>query len=220
MPRKVLLDMDPGCDDAVALVLALASDELEVVGVTTVAGNTTVENATRNALRVLTLFDRTGVPVAAGCGRPLAHDLETAEDIHGTDGITGDLPKAANVPMETNASTFIREQVDEHGKDLTLVALGPLTNLAIALMVDSTIPDRVAEVAVMGGVVRATGNRTPMAGANFYTDPTATRRVVWDTNPHLVGLTVTHCAEVPPDVVEGESHVAQVLRTWLDYYPD
>lgn len=220
MSRKVLLDVDPGCDDAVALGLALASDELDVVGVTTVAGNTTVENATRNALSVLTLFDRTDVPVAAGCGRPLAHELETAEDIHGEGGISGDLPEPETDPVTADAPAFIREQAAHHGDDLTLVGLGPLTNVAVALMADPGLGDRVDEVAVMGGTVRATGNRTPMAEANFYSDPVAARRVIWDTDPKVAGLNVTHHAQVPPDVVEGDSAVADTVRTWVDYYPD
>jgi len=219
MSRKVLLDVDPGCDDAVALGLALASDELDVVGVTTVAGNTTVDNATRNALSVLTLFDRTDVPVAAGCGRPLAHELETAEDIHGDGGITGDLPAPAAEPVSTDAPAFIREQATEQD-DLTLVGLGPLTNVAVALMSDPDLPERLDEVAVMGGTIRATGNRTPMAEANFYSDPAAARRVVWDANPKIAGLNVTHRAQVPPGVVDGDSGTAATIRAWLDYYPD
>lgn len=219
MSRKVLLDVDPGCDDAVALGLALASDELDVVGVTTVAGNTSVDNATRNALSVLTLFDRTDVPVAAGCGRPLAHELETAEDIHGDGGITGDLPAPAAEPVSTDAPAFIREQATEHD-DLTLVGLGPLTNVAVALMSDPDLPERLDEVAVMGGTIRATGNRTPMAEANFYSDPAAARRVVWDANPKIAGLNVTHRAQVPPGVVDGDSATAATIRAWLDYYPD
>jgi len=220
MSRKVLLDVDPGCDDAVAMGLALASDELDVVGVTTVAGNTTVENATRNALAVLTLFDRTDVPVAAGCGRPLAHDLEMAEEIHGDGGISGNLPEPDTEPVPDDAPAFIREQAAEHGEDLTVVGLGPLTNVAVALMVDPELGDRVDEVVVMGGTVRATGNRTPMAEANFYSDPVAARRVLWDADPKVAGLNVTHHAEVPPTVVEGDSAVADTVRTWVDYYPD
>ena len=220
MSRKVLLDVDPGCDDAVAIGLALASDELDVVGLTTVAGNTTVENATENALAVLTLFDRTDVPVAAGCGRPLAHELETAEDIHGEGGITGDLPDPEAEPLGTDAPAFIREQAAEHGEALTIVGLGPLTNVAVALMAEPDLAERVDEVAVMGGTIRATGNRTPMAEANFYSDPAAARRVVWDAEPRIAGLNVTHHAEVPPGVVEGDSAAADTVRAWLDYYPE
>jgi purine nucleosidase len=220
MSRKVLLDVDPGCDDAVAIGLALTSDELEVVGLTTVAGNTTVENATENALAVLTLFDRTDVPVAAGCGRPLAHELETAEDIHGEGGITGDLPDPEADPVATDAPVFIREQAAEHGEELTIVGLGPLTNVAVALMPEPELPEQVDEVAVMGGTVRATGNRTPMAEANFFSDPAAARRVVWDAEPRVAGLNVTHRAQVPPEVVEGDSATAELVRDWLDYYPE
>ncbi|MFW5911280.1 MAG: nucleoside hydrolase [Halolamina sp.] len=220
MSRKVLLDVDPGCDDAVALGLALASDELDVVGLTTVAGNTTVENATRNARSVLSLFGREDVPVAPGCGQPLAHELDTAEEIHGDGGILGDLPEPGADPLPTDAPTYIREQAAKHGDDLTIVGLGPLTNLAVALLTDPELPDRVDEIAVMGGTVRATGNRTPMAEANFFSDPAAARRVVRDAEPTIAGLNVTHRVEVPPSVVDGDSATAETVRTWLDYYPD
>lgn len=220
MSQKVLLDVDPGCDDAVAMGVALASDELDVVGITTVAGNTSVENATRNALSVLTLFDRTDVPVASGCGRPIAHELETAEDIHGAGGISGELPNPDSEAVTADAPAFIRKQAAEHGDDLTLVGLGPVTNIAVALMADPDLADRVGDVALMGGAVRTTGNRTPLAEANFYSDPVAARRVLWDTEPTVAGLNVTHRAQVPPSVVDGDSAIAETVRIWLDYYPE
>jgi len=219
MSRKVLLDVDPGSDDAVALALALAREDLDVVGVTTVAGNSTVRNTTRNALGILELFDRTDVPVAAGCDRPLATDLETAEGIHGAGGIRGDLPEPTSEPIDAHAASFIREMAAAHGEELTVVALGPPTNVAVAMAVEPALSERVGEIAAMGGVVNATGNRTPMAEANFHADPAAARRVVRQATPRLVGLNVTYRAEVPPTLVGRKGRTGRALGEWLDYYP-
>jgi len=218
--RNVLLDVDPGCDDAVAMGLALASDELDVVGVTTVAGNTTVENATRNALAVLTLFNRTDVPVAAGCGRPLAHDLETAEEIHGDGGISGNLPEPDTEPVEASAPEFIVEQCREHGGDLTLVAVGPMTNVAVALAIEPSIPNLVDSLVLMGGAAMTAGNATPVAEANFHNDPEAASRVLQAGRPAMVGLDVTNSATVDPGYVDGLRELSPAGATvaeWFDY---
>lgn len=228
MTRPVLIDTDPGCDDAVALALALASGDLNVVGITTVPGNTTVSNATHNALSVLELFDRSDVPVAAGCESPLAHDLETAEEIHGSGGITGDLPDPEAGAVDGHAVDLLRDLAADHGDDLAVLGIGPLTNLATATALDPSLLDRIGDLVVMGGVIRGTGNRTPMAEANFYSDPAAARRVVRASTPRLLGLNVTHEATVPPSTVGlgdpdsdpgPDDQVGRALAAWLDYYP-
>ncbi|MFB9808753.1 nucleoside hydrolase [Haladaptatus pallidirubidus] len=195
MSTKLLLDVDPGNDDAIALFIALAADDVDVVGITTVAGNTTVDNATRNTLSLLELVDRTDVPVAKGAGRPLADELEMAEHVHGPDG----LPEAVREglsdpsiePIERHAVDFILEQAHEHGDDLTIAALGPQTNIALALAKEPSLSDMVGDIYQMGGALKTTGNVTPQASFNFYVDAAAAARVVQDARPKVVGLDVT-----------------------------
>ena len=220
MTRKVLFDTDPGCDDAVALAIALASDEIEVVGVSTVAGNTAVENTTHNALSVLELFDRADVPVARGCTGPLCRDLETAEEIHGPGGIRGDPPEPTGEPVSRHGVAFIRDRVREYGDDLTIVAIGPQTNLATALAIDEDLPATVDEIYLMGGAALCPGNVTPAAEFNFYVDPEAVSRVFRDATPRVVGLDVTAAATVPVATIEELAAAGEPQRTlaaWLGY---
>ena len=220
MTRKVLFDTDPGCDDAVALAIALASDEIEVVGVSTVAGNTAVENTTHNALSVLELFDRADVPVARGCTGPLCRDLEIAEEIHGPGGIRGDPPEPTGEPVSRHGVAFIRDRVREYGDDLTIVAIGPQTNLATALAIDEDLPATVDEIYLMGGAALCPGNVTPAAEFNFYVDPEAVSRVFRDATPRVVGLDVTAAATVPVATIEEFAAAGEPQRTlaaWLGY---
>ncbi len=218
--RKVLLDVDTGCDDAVALAMALAAPDLEVVGITTVAGNTTVENATHNTLAVLELLDRTDVPVARGATRPLVDELHTAESIHGPDGLRGELPDPSATPVDRHAVPFIADRVDEHGDDLTVVATGPPTNLAAALVQAPDLGASVDEVHVMGGAALAAGNATPAAEANFRNDPVAARRVVADADPFVAGLDACNRATVTQAFIEAFRDRPRPLpqvADWLDY---
>ncbi|RKD95791.1 nucleoside hydrolase [Halopiger aswanensis] len=223
--RPVLIDTDPGCDDAVALLLALENAALEVVGLTTVHGNASVAETTANARGILELIDRTGVPIAAGADRPLNVPLETAEEIHGEGGIRGELPEPspATQPADVHAAQFIVEQARAHDGDLALAAIGPLTNVALAHALEPDLPDLLDELIVMGGAAFAQGNVTPLAEANFHADPHAARRVVRDCEPTLVGLDVTTQATVPPDLLESLSEsrdgpLAQSIDEWLTYY--
>lgn len=217
---KVLIDADPGTDDAVAVAALLAAQNVDVVGVTTVAGNSTVENTTANALGVLELLDRTDVPVARGCDRPLAHRLSTTEWIHGPGGLRGDVPAPTDSPVDTHAVEFLREQTREHGTSLTIACFGPLTNLAAALAVDSDLASRVGGVVAMGGAVRAGGNATPAAEYNVYADPVAASRVVQDASPTLVPLDVTESATLTETTL-GEFRQADAplptVAQWCDY---
>lgn len=219
MTRKLLLDVDVGCDDAVMTAMALGAPDLEVVGVTTVAGNTTVENTTDNALAVLELLDRTDVPVARGADRPIVDELHTAESIHGPDGLRGDMPAPTAEPVDRHAARYLVEQVREH--EPTVVAVGPPTNLATALVLDPDLPEHADGVYVMGGAARVAGNRTPAAEANFRNDPVAARRVVADAEPYVVGLDATDGATVPRSLVEEYRASDPPLRqvgAWLDYH--
>src|SRR5262249_21355915 len=131
---KVLLDCDPGHDDAIALLLALASPELEVLGVTTVAGNQTLDKTTANAIRVLDFVGRTETPVAAGADRPLVREQYVAAYVHGATGMDGpDLPPPQRAPLGQHAVDFLAEQIREHDGNVTLVPTGPLTNVALLL---------------------------------------------------------------------------------------
>jgi inosine-uridine nucleoside N-ribohydrolase len=189
---SVILDCDPGHDDAIALLLALASPEIDLVGVTTVHGNQTVEKTTDNALRVLALVGREDVPVAAGADRPLVRDLHVAAHVHGESGLDGpDLPPRASEPVEQSAVDFLVEHVRS---DTVLVPLGPLTNVALAL--DRGI--RPARIVLMGGAI-AEGNMTPAAEFNIWADPEAAARVFGSgLDVTMIGLDVTHGALLTP----------------------
>jgi inosine-uridine nucleoside N-ribohydrolase len=222
MAQQVLFDTDPGCDDAVMLALALGHPDIDVVGLTTVCGNTTVENTTRNALSVLELGDAADVPVARGCGRPLVGALSTAEEIHGEGGIRGDLPTPTTDPVDAHAVEFMIDCAHRYGEDLAIAAVGPPTNLALALAQEPRLPELVGDIYVMGGNPLAPGNKTPAAEANFHNDPEAAARVLQDARVTLVGLGVTNEATVLPDRIEryrASNGILETVGDWLAY-PD
>jgi purine nucleosidase len=192
MPTKILLDCDPGHDDAIALMLALASPELELVGVTTVAGNQTLQKTTANAIRLLEFAGRE-VPVAAGAERPLVREPVVASAVHGETGLDGpDLPPPQSGPLDQHAVDFLADKIREHGGAVTLVPTGPLTNVALLLALH---PDaRPERIVLMGGAI-AEGNVTPAAEFNIWWDPEAAARV-FASGIHvtMVGLDVTHKA--------------------------
>jgi inosine-uridine nucleoside N-ribohydrolase len=193
----VILDVDTGVDDALALALAVRWSRLELVAVSTVAGNVDVDLATRNTLTVLDWFAATEVPVHRGASRPLARPLITATHFHGADGL-GDAnlpPSRREIGPDRGPAAMIRLARARPG-ELTLVCVGPLTNLAIALNVEPTLPELVAGVVIMGGAYRVPGNITPAAEFNVYVDPEAAAQV-FEAAPrfgHLtaIGLDVSH----------------------------
>jgi purine nucleosidase len=198
MSRRIIIDTDPGQDDAVALLLALASpEELEVVGITTVAGNVPLRLTTRNALMMCELAGRSDVPVHAGAARPMVRDLVTAEYVHGATGIDGaDLPEPTTAVRPGHAVDFIVETVlaAESGS-ITLCTLGPLTNIALALQREPGIAGRIGEIVAMGGGFFEGGNTTPAAEFNIYVDPHAAHVVFSSGIPiTLMPLDVTHQA--------------------------
>jgi len=195
LPTPLILDCDPGHDDALAIVLALARPELELLGVTTVAGNSTLGNTTRNALSVLTLLGRTDVPVAAGASRPLARPLETAPHVHGASGLEGAaLPAPAFAPAAESAVELMARLVRDSDRPMTLVATGPLTNVAKLMRGHPELYDRLARVCLMGGSL-GEGNITPAAEFNFWVDPEAAAIVLAGSRPTvMMGLDVTHQA--------------------------
>jgi len=221
--RRVLLDCDPGHDDALAILLAAASPALELVAITTVAGNQTLEKVTLNARRVCSVAGIEDVPIAAGCDAPLERELAVAASIHGTSGLDGPEWDAVTVPLDPRHAADV---IVEHGisGDLTVVATGPLTNVAEALRREPALAGRLAGVVAMGGAV-GLGNWTPSAEFNIWADPEAAHEVLGSGIPFtLVPLEVTHRATATPDVVDRirarETRVGRLSIELIEYFTD
>ena len=218
----VLVDCDPGQDDAIALLLALASPELELLGVTTVAGNQTLDKVTDNAIRVLELAGRGDLPVAAGADRPLARELVTAADAHGETGLDGpELPPARGHPVDRHAVDFLAERVLSAGRPVTLAALGPLTNVALLVAERADAARSLDRIVLMGGAI-AEGNMTASAEFNVWVDPEAAARVFESgLDVTMVGLDVTNRAVLTPehaDLLRPQSRVGTAVAAMLDFY--
>lgn len=197
--HRIILDCDPGQDDAVAILLALASpEEIEVLAITTVAGNVPLALTSRNAQRIVELAGRPEVPVHAGCSRPILRPLETAEYVHGPSGLDGAaLPEPSGPLAAGHAVDAIVDLVMAHPPGaVTLCALGPLTNVALAIVKEPAIAPRLKRIALMGGAI-GLGNVTAAAEFNIYVDPHAAR-VVFEAGAPIAmfGLDVTHQALV------------------------
>jgi inosine-uridine nucleoside N-ribohydrolase len=199
MPTPVVLDCDPGHDDAIALLLALASPEIDLLGVTTTYGNQTLEKTTANALRVLELAGRAGVPVVSGADRPLRRELVVAAHVHGESGLDGPvLPEPSAAAAGSDAVVFVAAAVGSASQPVTLVATGPLTN--VARYVGSRGTDGIGRIVLMGGAI-AEGNFTPAAEFNIWCDPEAAAAVFASgIEVTMAGLDVTHKALLGPDV--------------------
>ena len=195
-PRKIIIDTDPGQDDAVAILLALASpDDIEVIGITAVAGNVPLPLTHKNARIICELAGKTDIPVYAGCDRPLAHTLVTAEHVHGKTGLDG--PNLPDPQMQLTAGHAVDYIIDTLRKapanTITLCPLGPLTNIATAFEKAPDIIGRVQEIILMGGAYFEVGNITPAAEFNIYVDPEAADIVFKSGAPIVVmPLDVTH----------------------------
>ncbi|MCK4712080.1 MAG: nucleoside hydrolase, partial [Marinosulfonomonas sp.] len=199
-PRKIIIDTDPGQDDAVAILLALASPgDIEVLGITAVAGNVPLPLTHKNARIICELAGKTDVPVYAGCDRPLAHTLVTAEHVHGKTGLDGpDLPDPVMQLTDGHAVDYIIDTLRAHpAGTVTLCPLGPLTNIATAFQKAPDIAAKVQELVLMGGAYFQVGNITPAAEFNIYVDPEAADIVFKSGAPIVViPLDVTHKALV------------------------
>src|SRR5580704_5980786 len=219
MATPIIIDCDPGHDDAIALLLAAASPELELVGVTTVAGNQTIEKTTLNALKVLELAG-VDCPVAAGAAGPLVRTRSVAAHVHGESGLDGpDLPAPTGSAIDLHAVGFMAERIRERRGELTLVPTGPLTNIALLLALE---PDaRPERIVLMGGSV-GEGNRTPAAEFNVWADPEAARRVFESgIDVTMIGLDVTHRAYITLEETEtlrAAGRVGKVAAELLDFY--
>ena len=222
-PKPVILDVDPGHDDAVALMLACGHPDLDLLAVTTVAGNVSLEKTTHNALRILSLVGCTDVPVGAGASEPLERPLHTAEDIHGKSGLDGpeEIPEASFEHDERGAVALISDTLRASSEPVTLVPVGPLTNIALFLREHPDLKDRVARISLMGGSM-GLGNTTPAAEFNIYVDPEAAREVFESGLPiTMSGLDVTHQAGAGPEVRERlrtSGRVGGVVAGFLDFF--
>jgi inosine-uridine nucleoside N-ribohydrolase len=221
-PKPVILDVDPGHDDAVAIMMACGSPGLDLLAVTTVAGNATLPKTTRNALRVLSLIGHTGVPVAAGASKPLERELRTAEDIHGESGMDGpEIPDASFEAQELDAVEVMAGVVQESDEPVTLIPVGPLTNIALFLQKYPDLKDRIARVSLMGGSM-GLGNTTPAAEFNIFVDPEAAREVFGSGLPiTMSGLDVTHQAGVGAaerDRLRDLGGLGEVVAGFLDFF--
>ncbi|MGV8026143.1 MAG: nucleoside hydrolase [Anaerolineaceae bacterium] len=190
--KKYIMDCDPGHDDAIALILA--AKHLDILGITTVGGNQTIEKVTINALKILEIINRTDIPVYPGSENPWIQELETASQVHGESGLDGpQVPNPTIKPQNTHAANFIVDTVKKNEK-ISLIATGPLTNLATALQLDHTISEKIEEIFIMGGSVTF-GNWTPAAEFNIYVDPEAAYKVFNAGIPiKLCGLNLTRQA--------------------------
>ncbi|CAJ1854999.1 pyrimidine-specific ribonucleoside hydrolase RihA [Aeromonas hydrophila] len=223
MVLPVILDCDPGHDDAIALILALASPELKVLAVTTSAGNQTPDKTLNNALRILTLLGRDDIPVAAGAPKPLARELIIADNVHGESGLDGPtLPDPAFAPVVMTALELMAKCLRESPEPVTLVPTGPLTNIALLLAAHPELKSKIARIVLMGGAAGA-GNWTPAAEFNIYVDPEAADMVFKSGLPiTMCGLDVTHEAQVMDEDIERvraiTNPVAQCVAGLLDFF--
>ncbi|QPZ91468.1 nucleoside hydrolase [Thioclava electrotropha] len=225
MARKIIIDTDPGQDDAVAILLALASPDLEVLGITCVAGNVPLQLTSKNARVVCELAGRTDVQVYAGCDSPLARDLVTAEYVHGKTGLDGiELPEPKMPLQDQHAVDFLIETLRAHpAGSVTLCPLGPLTNIATALQRAPDIAEKIAEIVLMGGAYFEVGNTTPAAEFNIHVDPQAAEIVFRSGVPLVVmPLDVTHKALTTRARVEAfrnlGTRVGHAVASWTDFF--
>lgn len=225
MTRKIIIDTDPGQDDAVAILLALASPELEVLGITAVAGNVPLPLTELNARKIIELAGRPEIPVFAGCDRPLARKLVTAEHVHGRSGLDGiELPDPSIPLQPQHAVDFIIDTLRrEPGGTVTLVPIGPLTNIAEAFRRAPDIIARVQEIVLMGGAYFEVGNITPAAEFNIYVDPEAAAEVFAAGAPLvLMPLDATHEALTSRDWIEAmralPGRCGPAIASWTDFF--
>ena len=221
--EKIILDCDPGHDDALALTMAVASEQIELLGVTTSAGNQTPDKTLNNALRMLTLLDAMDIPVAGGNRRPLMRDLKIADYVHGETGLDGaDLPEPAFEPVDQPAVELIADILRAQSEPVTLVVTGPMTNIALFLRVHPELENKIKQIVFMGGAV-GQGNVQPTTEFNMAVDPEAAKIVINEGIPLVMaGLNVTLKAQICPDDLEKirkiNNRVAQAITGQMEFY--
>lgn len=227
MALPIILDCDPGHDDAIALVLALASPELELKAVTSSAGNQTPDKTLRNVLRMLTLLKRGDIPVAGGAIKPLMRDLIIADNVHGESGLDGPaLPEPDFAPQDCTAVELMANVLRESTEPVTLVSTGPQTNVALLLNGHPELHAKIARIVIMGGAM-GLGNWTPAAEFNIFVDPEAAEIVFQSGIPVVMaGLDVTHQAQIMAEDIERfrqignpvATTVAELLDFFMEYH--
>ena len=223
MALPIILDCDPGHDDAIAMVLALASPELDVKAITASAGNQTPDKTLRNVLRMLTLLGRQDIPVAGGARKPLMRELIIAENVHGESGLDGPaLPEPDFTPQACTAVELMAKTLRESPQPVTIVATGPQTNVALLLNSHPELHDKIARIVMMGGAM-VLGNWQPAAEFNIYVDPEAAEIVFQSGIPIVMaGLDVTHKAQIhDQDIARFRqlgNPVATVVAGLLDFF--
>ncbi len=219
-PTPIILDCDPGHDDAIAILLAIASPEVELIGVTTVAGNTTIDKTTSNALRILELAGRSDIPVYRGADKPFIREQDIADHVHGVSGLDGpDLPEPTTSEQDLHAVDYLAQEIRARDGKVTLIPTGPLTNIGLLFALH---PDaRPERIVIMGGAI-GEGNRTPAAEFNIWADPEAAQRVFLEgLDTTMVGLDVTHGALIKDEHTErmrGAGRVGKVVAELMDFY--
>ncbi len=218
MPKKIIFDTDPGIDDACAILLALASPELSVEGLSIVHGNCSLEQATTNALSILELAHSSHIPVARGCELPLVQPSLLAPETHGDKGLGyANLPEPVTSRMVQHGIDFLIEKVMSQPGEISLVAIGPLTNIALAIRQEPRFVDAVKELIIMGGAIRYEGNTTALAEFNTYVDPHAAHIVYHAGMPTtLVPLDVTYQCILTPDDIHKMQRVNSPITTFVE----
>ncbi|WP_299997505.1 nucleoside hydrolase [uncultured Clostridium sp.] len=226
MKKKVIIDCDPGIDDSLALILALNSPELDVIGITTVSGNVKSDQGARNALKVLRLMGREDIPVYIGEEIPLERELVTAQDTHGEDGLGETDYKEADVEINYGGVDFILNSA--RNESISIIALGPLTNLAKAIEKDNVGFNMISEIISMGGAFKSHGNCSQVAEFNYWVDPHSVREVFEkSTVPFsMVGLDVTREIVLTPNIIElinqigGDlaNFIVDITRFYIDFH--
>jgi purine nucleosidase len=228
-PKKIIIDTDPGVDDALTFLLALASPEIQLEALTTVCGNIGIEKTTRNALSVLELARASHIPVARGCSLPLVSPLHNSgEAVHGSTGIgKAILPEPKSQPVAQHAIDYLIERILAEPQEITLFTIGPMTNLALAIRKEPRITQALKELVIMGGAIRSGGNITPLAEFNIHADPHAAHIVFHSGIPiTLIPLDATYkCLLTSADVERLnriDSPIARFVRdataVYMDFY--
>lgn len=225
--RKVIIDCDPGIDDSLAILLALNSPELEVLGLTICSGNVPATLGAKNALKALQMCQRLDIPVYVGEEVPLERELVTAQDTHGEDGVGENFYEDVDAKIHYGGVDFIIDTL-KNNKDVSIIALGPLTNIAKAIMKDKEAFDNLDEFISMGGAFRIHGNCSPVAEFNYWVDPHGADYVYKNLPKkiHMVGLDVTRKIVLTPNIIEFinrldkdmAKYITEITRFYIDFH--